>query len=314
MSFTTEVKDELAHVEGVCSHCDKAVLAALVRIEGTLFVSGKSRYRVEVATDSPSVARQVIKLLHELYNLQTSYTLRRSVLHKTPNYLIDCPAQPNLAEALVDMGVLSADGGLELGVSKQLVAKDCCAAAYLRGAFLGSGFVSDPRGDFHFEITVESEDLANGLVDLMAGKGIKARVMQRRNSYMVYLKSGEAILEFLALVGAHQSALQLENARVLKSVRNDVNRQINAEVANQAKASRASLDQLYAIRVLRDNDQIAKLPPALQDFINLRISYPEVSLKELGQLANPPLSKSAVYHRVRRIEQLAREVESSRLH
>ncbi len=312
MSFTTEVKDELAHVEGVCSHCDKAVLAALVRIEGTLFVSGKSRYRVEVATDSPSVARQVIKLLHELYNLRTSYTLRRSVLHKTPNYLIDCPAQPNLAEALIDMGVLSPEGGLELGISDQLVAKDCCAAAYLRGAFLGSGFVSDPRGDFHFEITVESEDLAQAIVGLMARKSIAARVMQRRNSYMVYLKSGSSILEFLALVGAHKCALSMENARVLKSVRNDVNRQINAEVANQAKASRASIDQLYAIRVLRDNDQIDKLPPALRDFIALRMAHPDASLKELGQLASPPLSKSAVYHRVRRIEQLAQEVEQHR--
>ncbi|MEI2999130.1 MAG: DNA-binding protein WhiA, partial [Senegalimassilia faecalis] len=163
MSFTAEVKDELARVPAVCSHCDKAVLAALVRIEGTLFVSGKNRYRVEIATDAPSVARQVIKLLHELYQLKTNLTVRRSVLHKTPNYLIEAPAQPNLAPALLDMGVLSPEGGLVLGISDQLVAKDCCAAAYLRGAFLGSGFVSDPRGDFHFEIIVESESLPKGL-------------------------------------------------------------------------------------------------------------------------------------------------------
>ena len=133
------------------------------------------------------------------------------------------------------MGVLSAEGGLVLGVSEQLVAKDCCAASYLRGAFLGSGFVSDPRGDFHFEVIVETEELADGLVELLARKNIKARIMQRRNSYMVYLKSGSAILEFLALAGAHQNALAMENARVIKSVRNDVNRQTNAEIANQAK-------------------------------------------------------------------------------
>ena len=309
MSFTAEVKDELAHVDGVCSHCNKAVLAALVRIEGTLFVSGKSRYRVEVATDSPSVARLVIKLLHELYKLKTATTMRRSVLHKTPNYLIECPTQPNLAEALIDMGVLSPEGGLELGLSEQLVAKDCCAAAYLRGAFLGSGFVADPRGDFHFEIIVETEQLASAIVDLMARRGINARVMQRRNSYMVYLKSGTHILEFLALAGAHKSALSMENARVIKSVRNEVNRQINAEVANQAKASRASIDQLHAIHVLVKNDLVKTLPPALQDFIKLRVANPDASIKELGQLANPPLSKSAVYHRVRRIEQLAQEAE-----
>ena len=286
MSFTAEVKDELARVPPTCSHCEKATLAALVRIEGTLFFSGQGKYRIEIATDVPSVARLIIKLLHELYHLET-----------------------NLTPALVDMGVLSPDGGLELGLKPDLVEKQCCTAAYLRGAFLGSGFVSDPRGDFHFEITVESEDLAGGLVDLLDRKGIRARVMQRRSSYMVYLKSGSAILEFLAFAGAHQSALAMENARVIKSVRNDVNRMTNAEIANQAKAANASVDQLYAIRVVLEAHGMENLPPALQDFIKLRVTYPDATLKELGERANPPLSKSAVYHRVRRIEQMAKEAQ-----
>ena len=220
------------------------------------------------------MARLIIKLLHELYHLETNLTVRRSVLHKTPNYLIEAPSQPRLAPALVDMGVLSPDGGLELGLKPDLVEKQCCTAAYLRGAFLGSGFVSDPRGDFHFEITVESEDLAGGLVDLLDRKGIRARVMQRRSSYMVYLKSGSAILEFLAFAGAHQSALAMENARVIKSVRNDVNRMTNAEIANQAKAANASVDQLYAIRVVLEAHGMENLPPALQDFIKLRVTTP----------------------------------------
>lgn len=310
MSFTSEVKDELARVAPTCSHCEKATLAALVRIEGTLFFSGQGRYRLEVATDAPSVARLVIRLLHELYHLKTDLTVRRSVLHKTPNYLIEVPTQPGLAEALTDMGVLSRDGGLEMGIKPQLVEKQCCAAAYVRGAFLGSGFVSDPRGDFHFEITVESADLAEGIVKLLEEKQIKARIMQRRNSYMVYLKSGSAILEFLAFTGAHQSALAMENARVIKSVRNDVNRITNAEVANQAKAANASVDQLFAIRKVLEAYGMENLPPALQDFIRLRVTYPDATLKELGERANPPLSKSAVYHRVRRIEQMAKEAHT----
>ena len=149
MSFTSDVKEELSRVEPVCSHCDRAQLAAIIRIEGTLFFSGKNRYRVEVATDTPSVARLVIRLVHEIYGLKTELTVRRSVLHQTPNYLINIPVQPELAEALVDLGVLGEDG-LELGIKPSLVNKQCCAAAYLRGAFLGSGFVSNPRGDFHF--------------------------------------------------------------------------------------------------------------------------------------------------------------------
>lgn len=307
MSFTAEVKDELARVAPECSHCEKATLAALVRIEGTLFVSGLGRYRVEVATDVPSVARLVIRLLHSLYDLKTNLTVRRSVLHKTPNYLIEVPNQPRLAESLRDMGVISEEGGLELGVSGALVGKRCCAAAYLRGAFLGGGFISNPKSDFHFEITVESEPLARGIMQLLEDEGIGARIMQRRSSYMVYLKSGNAILEFLAFTGAHQAALRMEQERVVKSVRNDVNRMVNAEVANRQKASNAAVDQLFAIRTVLEKHGMENLPPALQDFIKLRVTYPDASLKELGEYANPPLSKSAVYHRVRRIEQMAKE-------
>lgn len=308
MSFTAEVKDELARVVPTCTHCEKATLAALVRIEGTLLLSGQGKYRIEVATDVPSVARLIIKLLHEIYHLKTELTVRRSVLHKTPNYLIGVPPQPHLAEALSDMGVLSEDG-LELGIKSDLVEKQCCAAAYLRGAFLGSGFVANPRGDFHFEITVESEELAEGLVELMDMKDIKARIMRRRSLYMVYLKSGSAILEFLAFVGAHHAALTMENERVVKSVRNDVNRMTNAEIANQAKSANASVDQLFAIRTVLEAHGMDNLPPALQDIIRLRVSYPDATLKELGERATPPLSKSAVYHRVRRIEQMAKDIK-----
>ena len=307
MSFNSDVKEELARVEPTCSHCDRALLAALIRIEGTLFISGQGRYRLEVVTDASSVARLAWRLLHETYDLRTELTTRRSVLHKTPNYLIDVPAQNGLAEALRDMGVLG-DTGLQLGVAPSLVAKQCCAAAYLRGAFLGSGFVADPRGDFHFEITVESREMADDLVKIMEEKDIRSRIMKRRSSYVVYIKSGEAILEFLAFAGAHQCALVLENARVFKSVRNDVNRQTNAEMANQKKAVSASIDQIYAMRAVLEAYGPEKLPPALQEIIRLRVAYPDATLKELGDRADPPLSKSAVYHRIRRIEKMAKEL------
>ena len=309
MSFSSDVKEELTRVEPGCSHCERALLAAIIRIEGTLFFSGKDRYRLEVVTDAPYVARLTWRLLHETYSLKTELTTRRSVLHKTPNYLIGVPAQANLPDALHDMGVLG-ESGLEFGVADKLISKQCCAASYLRGAFLGSGFVSDPRGDFHFEITVESKEMAEDIVEIMADRGIKARIMQRRSSFVVYLKSGESILEFLAVTGAHQSALIMENARVVKSVRNDVNRQTNAEIANQVKAANASVDQIYAMRSVLEAYGLEKLPPALQEIIRLRVSYPDATLKELGERANPPLSKSAVYHRMRRIEQMARELQA----
>lgn len=310
MSFNSDVKEELTRVPPLCSHCEQALLAALIRIEGTLFLSGQGRYRLEVATDAPGVARLAWRLLHEGFGLRTELTTRRSVLHKTPNYLIDVPAQEGLAEALGAMGVLGEEG-LQLGVAPELTAKQCCAAAYLRGTFLGSGFVADPRGDFHFEITVGSREMAQDLVAILETKGINARFIQRRSSYIVYLKSGEAILEFLAFVGAHQSALLMENARVVKSVRNEVNRQTNAEVANQNKAASASVNQIHVMRQVLEAYGPERLPPALREVILLRAKYPDATLKELGAHADPPLSKSAVYHRIRRIEQLAQEIASA---
>ncbi|HSK47682.1 MAG TPA: DNA-binding protein WhiA [Coriobacteriia bacterium] len=309
MSFTAEVKDELSRIEPKRGCCSKAELAALVRIEGTLHISGPNRYRLEIATETAPVARTAIKLLHSVYGLKTELTVRRSVLHKTNNYLITVPTQPNLPSALSELGILG-EGGLSLGVDPRLVKRECCAISYLRGAFLGGGFVADPHGDFHFELTAESEQLAEDLVALMARFGIEARLAQRRGTFAVYLKGAEPIVTFLALVGAHRALLRTEDVRIVKSMRNDVNRLVNAEIANQAKTAEAAMGQIEAINLLVTVRGLETLPPALRELAELRLENPDVSLRELGELADPPLSKSAVYHRVRRIEELAEEARS----
>ena len=155
---------------------------------------------------------------------------------------------------------------------------------------------------------MESAELAEGLVGLMAEKGIAARIMQRRSSYMVYLKSGNAILEFLAFAGAHRAALLMEEERVVKSVRNDVNRAINAELANQQKSSNAAVEQLYAIRVVLEHHGMEKPAAGFAGVHQASRHVSDASLKELGAHSNPPLSKSAIYHRVRRLESMAREI------
>ena len=307
MSFTAEVKDELSRVEPRRQCCRKAELAALVRIEGTLYFSGPNRYRLEVATETAPVARAVIKLLHGIYALKTELTVRRSVLHKTNNYLITVPTQPRLSDALDELGILG-DGGFSLGIDPKLVKKDCCAISYLRGAFLGGGFVADPHGDFHFELTAETEQLAEDLVKLMARFDVKARLARRRGTYAVYLKGAEPIVNFLALVGAHRALLRTEDVRIIKSMRNDVNRLVNAEIANQQKTAEAAVFQVEAINALLDARGLENLPPALAELAELRLANPEASLRELGELADPPLTKSAVYHRVRRIEEMAAEL------
>jgi DNA-binding protein WhiA len=306
MSFTAEVKDELSRLMPEHVACRKAELSALIRIQGKL----SGNYRLEITTETAPVARAAVRLLHDVYQMKTEITTRRSVLHKTYNYLITVPAQLGLEDALRNMGILS-NSGLELGIDPNLVKKSCCAASYLRGAFLGGGFISNPQGDFHFELTCGHEALANGLVALLAKSDIPSRSLRRRSTWIVYIKGAESILDFLALVGAHRSMLVMENIRVTKSVRNDVNRKLNAEMANQAKSIDAAMEQVKAIRLLVEKRGINSFPPALQELALLRLSHPDVSLRELGELASPPLTKSAVYHRVRRIEEIARKYQES---
>jgi DNA-binding protein WhiA len=305
VSFTAEVKEELSRVMPKRACCPKAELAALIRVEGTLHVVGKGRFRLEVATETAPVARKTIKLMHEIYDLKTDLTVRRSVLHKANNYLITVGSQPRLAGALADLGILDEQHHLAYGIAQKLVRKDCCAVSYLRGAFLGGGFVADPHGDFHFELTAETPEMAEDLVSLMARFEIEAKVTQRRGAYAVYLKGAEPIVTFLALVGAHRALLRTEDVRIIKSMRNEVNRLVNAETANLQKSADAAVEQLEDIRRLASTRGLENLPPALRELAELRLAYPDVSLRELGELADPPLSKSAVYHRIRRIQELA---------
>lgn len=299
MSFTAEVKDELSRIEPTCSRCDRAELSALIRIEGTLSISGEGP-RLELATETASVARTAIRLLHSVYELATNLTVRRSILHKTHNYLITVPPQIGLTDALHDMGILGKEG-FEGGIRPELVRDACCAGAYLRGAFLGGGYIADPRGAFHFELAGPSEELIAACLELMREHGMRARYIRRYNMYAIYIKGIEQITAFLAFVGAHQSALAIENARVIKSVRNDTNRRVNAEIANQLKTTRASMQQIECIRRLVGQKGIEAIPESLREVALLRLKHPDASVKELGELADPPLSKSAVYHRMRRI-------------
>lgn len=313
MSFTAEVKEELSRVEGP-RPVELAQLAAMVRSCGTLSFSGQRRFRLSLSTETGSVARTIIKLFRSVHGMPCSLTVRRSVLHKTRNYLLACaPADDDAGafqDALVEMGVLSRDGMLARAIPPALVEGEERAAAYLRGAFMAGGFVSEPRAEAHFELVAQTLPFAEGLAGLLGRSGISARVTRRRGLFVIYLKSAEEIMAFLALAGAPAAALRVEGERVVKSVRNDTNRIVNAELANQRKASEAATSQVELIDAVAGEVGLDSLPPALRDFCELRLAHPELSLRELGGEADPPLSKSAVYHRVRRLEELLAETRS----
>ncbi len=307
MSFTAEVRDELARCEPACEYCDLATLAALSRVSGTLSFAGPGRYRLTVATETGAVARTMITLTHRILKLKTEFTVRKSVLHKVRNYLIALPDQKDLEKALVLLGILDRKGGLVTGVPKHIVARPCCRLAYIRGALIAGGFVADPRGDFHLEIAVQGEGYAQALADLLEQVGVKARVNARRGSFAVYVKSAEDIRRLLELVGARRCVEEIDEARVVKSVKNDVNRRVNAELANQSRSAGAAQHQMELIEKIDRRGLRPSLPGALKAFCELRERYPDLSLRDLGQMADPPLSKSALYHRVLRLEKLIAE-------
>lgn len=309
MSFNATVRDELARALDEKEPPRRAELAALIRLGGTIGGGSAGRYRIELSTENAAVARKVITLAHTIFGLKTEFTPRKNTLHKANNYLITLPSQRGLKNVLDQFGLM---GGAHptWGIAEGIIQDDACAASYLRGAFLASGFIADPKGDFHFEISMHSEDLAQDIKRLMGRFDIDAKIVARRNAWTVYLKGTDSIIDFLALVGAHNALLKTEEVRVFKSMRNAVNRQVNAEVANQAKATDAALKQIACIDLIEAKRGIDSLPRALKEFAQLRRAHPESSLRELGEMAKPPLSKSAVNHRVRRLEEVAESLKN----
>ena len=312
MSFTARVKDELSRLEGSCGQCRYAELSAITRICGTLSFHGNGSYSIRVSTETGSVARVMIKLTHELFDLETPLTVRRSNLHKARNYLIEMPAQPRLQDALERLGIVGQGRGLVSGIPDQLLERRCCKESFVRGAFMAGGFIADPRGDFHLEIAVSSDPFAQGLLRILGDLGIAARVNHRRGSTVLYLKSFDDIVGLLRLMGAQRSARAIEIVRQVKSLKNDVNRRVNAELANQARSLGAAASQLALIDEAEATIGLRNMPPALREFCRLRREHPETSLAQLGKLANPPASKSAMYHRLLRLQKLIEETRESK--
>lgn len=310
MSFSAEVRDELSRQQATCEYCGLATLAALVRVCGTLSLTGRGGYQLQVATETGAVARTMIELTHKILKLKTDLTVRRSILHKVRNYLIVLPDQPDLEKALVLLGVLDRSGALVPGVPRHVANRACCRRAFVRGCLIAGGFVADPKGDFHLEIAVQGEQFAHDIADLIGTMGVPARVNPRRGAFAIYIKSAEDIRQLLSKLGAERAVAEIEEARAVKHVKNQVNRRVNAELANQTRSAGAAQKQLDLIETLEKLEKRPGLPDALETFCRLREEHPDLSLRDLGQLADPPLSKSALYHRVLRLERMVEEAQS----
>lgn len=312
MSFSSKTKNELTRMIGEDKCCQIAELSALIKVSGTLSLSGYKRIDLTIVTENPAIARRVFSLLKKVFAINSEIHVKQNKnLKKTNTYLIQIPDATVLLEQL---GILETEEslfGIRDGVSEAIVKKECCKRAYLRGAFLGGGSLSDPEKGYHAELVTHQLAFAEALVGLLANYDLVGKIIERKNQYVVYLKEGDQIVDLLNVIGAHSTLLEFENIRIIKQMRNDVNRLVNCETANMNKTVDASYRQVEDIKYIIETAGIEYLPDSLRALAELRLENNEMSLKEIGELLEPPVGKSGVNHRFRKIEQMAAELRGS---
>lgn len=312
MSFSLVTKNELARVVGQRPCCRLAELAALVKMDGSVQFGGSRQAALRIFTENAAVARKIFSLVKDLFGLQTEVMVwRKNRLRKNNVYLVRVPPQQGMEEILRRLGVVDETGRPEEKVRKHLVRRECCRRSYLRGAFLGGGSVNSPEGTYHLEVITGDKDFADFITGLMQKCRLAAKVSRRKNWHVVYLKESEQIVSALNLMGAHSALLNFENARIYKDMRNQVNRLVNCETANLNKTVNAALRQIENIKFIRDSVGLDRVPENLRETAELRIKYPDASLKELGDMMQPRLGKSGVNHRLRKLEDIAGKIRGA---
>ena len=309
MSFSGEVKSALAKQIPEKPCCQQAELLALFRSDGVVHRNpGDEEVLLHFETENAAVAAKIFKLLKTLYGFRVGVSVRRKKKLKKNNVYTLSLENRAAAETLLTALEMEYSDRLEDQYLEDLFLDNDCYRAYLRGSFLGGGSVNNPEGDYHLEMTSRNASNAYFLYTAMEGFDLHPRISKRKSKYLVYLKDSEEIVTFLNVIGAHKALLDFENVRILKDFRNQVNRAVNCETANLNKMVDTGVRQVDAIRRIDRARGLETLPVSLREVARLRLAYPSVSLKELGELADPPLSKSAVNHRLRKLEQLADEL------
>lgn len=301
MTYALQTKNELARLSlgKVC--CRGAELTAFIHLGGNLQLSGQ-RLSLNVVTSNAAVARRLFVLFKRTFNFSAPevLVLKKIRLRKNKAYLVRIDDSPKLRELVQRLGLLRGDRPSALPAKRK-----CCRRSALRAAFLIAGSLSHPENSYHLEIYTDYQHQAEELAALMLSFGLTPKTTRRKKGFLVYLKESDQIGEFLNIIGAHNTLLDFENIRILKGLRNRVNRLVNFETANVNKTVDAALKQAEAIHFLCRQPVWQALPPSLRDLAELRLEHPEASLLELGEMLSPPLSKSGVNHRMRKLEKMA---------
>ncbi|QSS99553.1 DNA-binding protein WhiA [Pontibacillus sp. ALD_SL1] len=311
MSFASETKKELTGIE-VEPCCMEAELAALIRMNGSISFSNRN-YILDVQTENAAIARRIYTLVKNLYQLPVELLVRKKMRLKKNNVYI-VRMKEKVRDLLQDLEILEEPFTLIRTISKKYQQKSCCMRAYLRGAFLAGGSVNNPEtSSYHMEIFTFYEDHNESLCELMNQFDLHARAIERRKGYICYLKEAEKITEFLNIIGGHQALLKFEDVRIMRDMRNSVNRLVNCETANLNKTIGAAFRQVENIKLIQSTVGLEALPDKLQELAVLRVQHQDVTLKELGELMSPTISKSGVNHRLRKIDEFADKLRKGEL-
>ncbi|WP_188206670.1 DNA-binding protein WhiA [Alkalibacillus aidingensis] len=312
MSFASETKKELTSIE-TDDCCKKAELTALVRMNGSLSFSNH-QYMLDVQTENAAIARRMYTLIKHLYEIPVELLVRKKMRLKKNNIYI-VRMHEGVKNMLTDLGILEEPLTFHRDISEKYLAKDCCKKSYLRGAFLAGGSVNNPEtSSYHLEIFTFYEEHNEALVQLMNDFSLHAKTHERKNGFITYLKEAEKITEFLILIGAHQALLKFEDVRIMRDMRNSVNRLVNCETANLNKTIGAAFRQVENIRYIDQTVGLESLPDKLREVAELRMKHQEVSLKELVELADSGnISKSGLNHRFRKIDEYAEKLRKGDL-
>ena len=311
MSFSGNVKEELSEHWSSARHCQIAELAAILGLCGSMIINSRNECRVKVHTENKAVARKVFTLIKKTFNIESDISIRRNIQKQSVSYSVVVKQHQDALRVLQAVKLIDEhlDGFEEVRIVNPIVVQQtCCKRAFIRGAFLAAGSMSDPKKAYHFEIVCAAEPMAEQIRELMSSFSMDAKIVQRKKSYVVYLKEGSQIVDILNIMEAHVSLMELENVRILKEMRNTVNRKVNCETANLNKTVSAAVKQLEDITYLRDTIGLEKLSEGLEEVALARLSHPDASLKELGALLSPPVGKSGVNHRLRKLGDLAEKV------
>lgn len=312
MSFSSDVKGELSRHVSTARHCQIAEIAAIISMCGGISISRRDRYCLRIQTENLSVARKYFTLLRKTFNIDTEVSIRQNTyLRKTRTYLVLVKSHEDTMRILTAAKLIDRDGEIRETLSLRdnlVIQRSCCRRAFIRGAFLAAGSMTDPEKSYHFEIACVSREKAEQLKEIINSFDMDAKIVQRKKYHVVYLKEGSQIVDILGVMGAHVALMNLENVRILKEMRNSVNRKVNCETANIHKTVSAAVKQIEDIEYIRNRKGFESLPDSLAEMARLRLEHPDATLKELGGMLDPPVGKSGVNHRLRKLCAIAEEL------